>query len=253
MRILITNDDGVFSHGIRLLCEWAKGLGEVTVVAPKKEQSGMSHAINFTRPFEIKQVELMEGVEAYSCDSTPADCVRFGIVGLGRTYDLVLSGINRGVNLGVDVIYSGTVAAIFEAAYWGHRALAISTYPDSADEAASTLDLVYNYIKEKKLFSYNPIYNVNIPKGNLGIKITGQGSPYFNDGFKPLGDGTYIQTGERIDDECPGDLSRDTVALEAGYITLTPLTLNRTNDEALGKLLQAERVKPHAVPLKPLS
>ena len=103
MRILITNDDGIFSHGIRLLAEWAVKLGEVTVVAPKNEQSGKSHAINFTEPIEINKVELMAGVEAYSCDSTPADCVRYGIVGLGRSYDLVLSGINRGYNLGDDI------------------------------------------------------------------------------------------------------------------------------------------------------
>ena len=236
MRILITNDDGIFSHGIRLLAEWAVKLGEVTVVAPKNEQSGKSHAINFTEPIEINKVELMAGVEAYSCDSTPADCVRYGIVGLGRSYDLVLSGINRGVNLGVDVIYSGTVAAIFEAAYWNHRALAISTYPDTSGEAAKALDGIYNYIKERKLFDLNPIYNVNIPPKSRGMKITKQGSPYFNDGFKPLGDDMYIQTGERIDDECPSDLTRDTVALDAGYITLTPLTLNRTNLEAFAKL-----------------
>ena len=236
MRILITNDDGVFAPGIKLLAEWARKLGEVTVVAPKHEQSGMSHAINFTKPMEIKKVDLMDGVEAYSCDSTPADCVRYGIVGLEREYDLVLSGINRGVNLGVDVIYSGTVAAIFEAAYWKHNALAISTYPDTAEEAVGELDNIYNYIKEKNLFAFNPIYNVNIPKESRGIKITKQGSPYFNDGFKPLGDNTYLQTGERIADEFPLDETRDTVAIENGYITVTPLTLNRTNFEAFDSL-----------------
>ncbi|MBE6537492.1 MAG: 5'/3'-nucleotidase SurE [Ruminococcaceae bacterium] len=236
MRILITNDDGIFAPGIKLLAEWARNKGEVTVVAPKREQSGMSHAINFTEPIEIKKVELMDGVEAYSCDSTPADCVRYGIMGLGREYDLVLSGINKGVNLGVDVIYSGTVAAIFEAAYWQHNALAISTYPDSQPEAAKALDLIYNYIKEKNLFAHNLIYNVNIPKENVGIKITAQGSPYFNDGFKPLGNDMYLQTGERIPDEYPLDLTRDTVAIENGYITLTPLTLNRTNFKAFEEL-----------------
>ena len=236
MRILITNDDGVFAPGIKLLAEWARKLGEVTVVAPQHEQSGMSHAINFTKPMEIKNFTLMEGVEAYSCDSTPADCVRYGIVGLEREYDLVLSGINRGVNLGVDVIYSGTVAAIFEAAYWKHNALAISTYPDTAEEASRELDNIYNYIKEKNLFAFNPIYNVNIPKESRGIKITKQGSPYFNDGFKPLGENMYLQTGERIPDEFPLDESRDTVAIENGYITVTPLTLNRTNFEAFEKL-----------------
>ena len=94
MRILITNDDGVFAEGIRVLTEWAKTKGEVTVVAPKVEQSGKSHAIDFTRPIEIKRVELMEGVRAFSLDSTPADCIRFAVLGMGEKYDLILSGVN---------------------------------------------------------------------------------------------------------------------------------------------------------------
>ena len=82
MRILITNDDGIFAEGIALLAEWAKTKGEVTIVAPKVEQSGKSHAIDFTRPIEIKSVELIEGVRAFSMDSTPADCIRFAVLGL---------------------------------------------------------------------------------------------------------------------------------------------------------------------------
>ena len=232
MRILITNDDGVYAPGIVPLVEWAKALGEVTVVAPKTEQSGKSHAIEFVKPFEIKKVDIFEGVETYSCDSTPADCVRFGIMGLGKTYDLVLSGINRGVNLGVDMIYSGTVAAIFEASYWKHRALAVSTYPDNGEEAAKSLDAIYNYIKENNLFDYNDIFNINVPHSPKGILITKQGSPYFSDGFKALGNDMYLQTGELIPDEEPEDLSRDTVATERGYISITPVTLSRLNKDA---------------------
>ena len=236
MKILITNDDGIFAPGIVPLVEWAKKHGEVTVVAPKIEQSGKSHAIEFVKPFEIKRVELWDGVESYSCDSTPADCVRFGIMGLQRSYDLVLSGINRGVNLGVDMIYSGTVAAVFEASYWKHKALAISTYPDNRDGAAENLDLIYNYIKENNLFDYNDIYNVNIPKSPRGILITRQGSPYFDDGFKHLGDDMYLQTGAMIPDEHPDDLTRDTVALVNEYVSITPLTLSRINESAFNAL-----------------
>ena len=90
MRILITNDDGIDTLGIRLLAEWAKKLGEVTVVAPKYEQSAKSHAIELIKPIEIKKVPFMDGVTAYAMDSTPADCVRFGIIGLKQKYDLVL-------------------------------------------------------------------------------------------------------------------------------------------------------------------
>ena len=82
LKILITNDAGIEAEGIRLLAAWARKLGEVTVVAPKVEQSGKSHAIQFVNPVEIKRVPFVEGVEAYSLDSRPADCIRFGVVGL---------------------------------------------------------------------------------------------------------------------------------------------------------------------------
>ena len=134
------------------------------------------------------------------------------------------------------MIYSGTVAAVFEAAYWNHSALAISTYPDNRDGAAAQLDPIYNYIKDNNLFEYNPIYNVNIPHSPKGILITKQGSPYFDDGFKHIGDDMYLQTGEMIPDEYPNDLSRDTVALANGYISITPLTLSRINESAFNAL-----------------
>ncbi len=238
MKILITNDDGIFAPGIHALAEWAKTLGEVTVVAPKNEQSGKSHAINFTHPIEIKKVSLIDGVTAYSMDSTPADCVRFGISGLNKTYDLILSGINRGVNLGVDMIYSGTVAAVFEAAYWKHKAIAFSTYPDSGEYAASKLDEIYKYIKDNKLFEFSDIYNVNIPSNSKGIRITRQGSPYFDDGFQKLPgeNDLYIQIGDKTPDEYPDDETRDTVATERGYISITPLTLSRVNESAYQQL-----------------
>ena len=94
MKILVTNDDGIASPSLSHLAHWAAKFGEVTVVAPKVEQSGKSQSIDFFHPVEIKRVEF-DGLEAWAMDSTPADCVRFGILGLDREYDLVLSGINR--------------------------------------------------------------------------------------------------------------------------------------------------------------
>ena len=87
MKILITNDDGIDTIGIRLLAEWAKKLGEVTVVAPKVEQSAKSHAIEIAKPIEIKQIPYIDGVTAYSMDSTPADCIRYGVLGLKEKFD----------------------------------------------------------------------------------------------------------------------------------------------------------------------
>ena len=229
MRILITNDDGVNAPGIELLAKWAMKLGEVTVVAPKVEQSGMSHAIQFVYPIEIKRVPFIDGVEAWSMDSTPADCVRFGIAGLERKYDLVLSGINRGVNVGVDLVYSGTVAAIFEAARLGTRGIAFSTFPHSQEFASEYFDEVYKFITDNSLFDENLIYNVNIPDEVKGIHLTYQGSPYFSDTFEKADGDMYMQTGSYIEDVCPGDLKRDTVAIHKGYISVTPLLSLRTN------------------------
>lgn len=235
MRILITNDDGINALGIRMLAEWAKTIGEVTVVAPKVEQSGMSHAIQFVEPIEIKRVNLIDGVEAWSMDSTPADCVRFGVLGLERQYDLILSGINRGVNVGVDLVYSGTVAAIFEAARLGHRGIAFSTFPDSQEFASQYFSDVYKFITDRDLFSKNLIYNVNIPDDVKGMHLTYQGSQYFSDVFKKAEGDMYIQVGHRIDDVCPDDVKRDTVAIHKGYISITPLLSSRTNMELFDK------------------
>ena len=231
MRILITNDDGINAPGIRMLAEWAKTIGEVTVVAPKLEQSGMSHAIQFVEPIEIKQVPFMDGVEAWSMDSTPADCVRFGVLGLERQYDLILSGINRGVNVGVDLVYSGTVAAIFEAARLGHRGIAFSTFPDSQEFASQYFESVYKFITDRNLFNKNLIYNVNIPDEVKGMHLTYQGSQYFSDVFQKGEGDMYVQVGHKIEDVCPDDIKRDTVAIHKGYISVTPLLSYRTNME----------------------
>ncbi len=229
MKILVTNDDGIDALGLRLLAKWATSLGEVTVVAPKRGQSAKSHAIEIAQPFEIKKVPYLEGVEGYSVDSTPADCVRFGIVGLGRKYDLVLSGINRGVNIGGDIVYSGTIGAVFEAAKLGARAVAFSSFPDEQEEAAKYLDEAYAYLKERDLFLETPIYNINIPKNAKGVRMTYQGTTYYSDGFEHVEGDMYRQVGEMIPDEHPEDMDRDTVALHNGFITVTPLMESRTD------------------------
>ncbi len=237
MKILITNDDGINNIGIKLLAEWAKKLGEVTVVAPKEEQSAKSHAIDFTRPIEIKKVPFIDGVTAYSMDSTPADCVRFAVLGLKQKYDLVLSGINKGVNLGGDIVYSGTVGAIFEAARLNIKAIAFSSFPEGQVAASKYFDEVYDYIVGNNMFEENGLYNVNIPEEVKGIRMTYQGSPYFSDAFELMegSEEIYVQVGEPVPDECPDDIDRDTVAILHGYITVTPLLATRTNMETFHK------------------
>lgn len=238
MRFLIVNDDGIEAQGIKLLARWAMKYGEVTVIAPKHEQSGKSHAIDFMNPIEIKRVDLIEGVEAYSMASTPADCVRFGTVGLGRTYDLVLSGINRGVNMSGDIIYSGTMGAIFEAAHQHHRGIAFSTTTDNLEGAVKYLDAAYGFIVENGLFDHAGLYNVNIPEAVKGIKITKQGDAFFSDSFYQVDETTYVQHGVAIPDSHPEDKDRDTIAFAEGYISVTPMTKERTDLPAFARLTE---------------
>lgn len=238
LKILITNDDGVNAVGIRMLAQWAKKLGDVTVIAPKTEQSAKSHAINIHGAFEIKKVPFIDGIEAYSVDSTPADCVRFGVIGLKRKFDLVLSGINRGVNVGDDIVYSGTCAAVFEAARLGLKGIAFSAFFDGQEEASKYFDEAYQYIMENDLLSQNLIYNVNIPHNPHSVRMTYQGSVYYSDEFVPdpeAGENMYRQVGEQIFDDEPDDLNRDTVAIHSGYISITPLCGTRTNMEVFEK------------------
>lgn len=237
MRILITNDDGIETLGIRLLVEWAQKIGEVTVVAPKVEQSGKSHGIELIKHIEVKKRDIFDGVRAYSVDSTPADCIRFGILGLREKYDLVLSGINRGANLGKDIVYSGTVGAIFEAAALDHRAIALSTFPESLEASSKQLDSIYRFVTDSSLFDFCPIYNINIPQNASGIKITRQGRSYFADEFIPIDDETYAQKGYYTPDCDSEDLELDAVAVSKGKISITPMQSDRTDKEAYDNLL----------------
>ena len=236
MRFLIVNDDGINAEGIKELAKWAMKYGEVLVVAPKHEQSGKSHAIDFIHPIEIKKVDFLEGVEAWSMESTPADCVRFGIFGLHNKYDIVLSGINRGVNMSGDIIYSGTMGAIFEAGNQNHKGIAFSTTPENVAASVKYLDEAFNFIMNNNLFEYSALYNVNIPEEVKGIKITKQGDAYYSDAFHQVDEVTYTQYGEMIADTCPEDKDRDTNAFYNGYISVTPMTKERTDLVAFEKL-----------------
>ncbi len=237
MRILITNDDGVKSPVLPSLIKWAEKHGEVITVAPKVEQSGKSHAIDFTRLIEIKKVELDGEVFAYAMDSTPADCVRYAVCGMKEQFDLVISGINRGFNLGKDIVYSGTAGAIFEAARLGIKGIAISTDPKTFDVALAKLDEVYDFIVKNELLSENDLYNINIPLEAKEIKITRQGGIYFTDEFMHVGNDMYEQIGSMVKDDGQ-NFTLDTDSVRNGYISITPLLSERTNVHAFEKLLE---------------
>jgi len=236
MNILITNDDGYNAEGLRILASWARKLGHVTVAAPKKEQSGKSHSIEIHKPYEAKKVEMLEGTDWYYVDSTPADCIRFGFNGLKRNYDIVLSGINFGLNLGEDIAYSGTDGAIFEAAYMGCKAIAFSTVPESFDGARANLDRVYDFIISNHLFDYNAIYNVNFPLvPHDEILVTQQGGPFYKDRFHYLGNDIYQVEGYSVYGGAQ-NYAHDLDATLNGYISISPLCTTRTAVNAYEKI-----------------
>lgn len=239
MRIAITNDDGIQGEGLRRLVQWAKKLGEVWVIAPKVEQSAKSHAIEIHKPFEAKPAEVPGAEKAWAVDSTPADCIRFGILGMHEKFDLVISGVNRGLNIGQDIMYSGTVSAVFEAGALGTRGLALSTDPESFDDAMAHLDSLWAFITENDLFDKCPIWNVNIPIGTTGeFRITRQGGPYYSDDFGPLENDLYEPLGKPVwvtrHDE---HLDTDAV-LHYRHISVSPLTIDRTDRRVFERLLK---------------
>lgn len=235
MRILITNDDGVEAAQLGSLIKWCKKLGDVTVFVPKFEQSGKSHGFEIKKPFEVKQVELEAGINVWTVDSTPADCVRIAVLGMKMEFDLVVSGINRGLNVGADMMYSGTVGAASEAVNLGMKAIALSTPPQYYEHAAKHLDEIFDFVQRHQLLEHNPIYNINIPKNPKGIRITRQGGPYYSDKFPAIGGDLYKPTGYSIWED-RGDDTLDTDATFHGYITVTPLTIDKTNQEVFRKL-----------------
>lgn len=235
MKILITNDDGIMSPVLPLLAKWAQKLGDVTIAAPKVEQSGKSQAIHFTREIEITKAEIAPGLIGYAVDSTPADCVRFGVHGLKQKYDLILSGINRGYNLGDDIVYSGTCGAIFEGARMNINGLAVSADIDNLMEAPNFLDMIWDYIQKNNLYEHNMLYNVNIPACPTEIRITKQGGIYYNDTFIHNGGNMYVQSGD-IWQDSGNDPNTDINSVRQNAISLTPLIASRTEMTVFNKL-----------------
>ena len=240
MRILITNDDGLHASQLLPLIKWCRKLGEVTVAVPKVEQSGKSHGIEIHKPFEAKLVELEPGIKVWAVDSTPADCVRFAVLGLEQEFDLVISGVNRGLNIGTDMMYSGTVGAACEAVNLGLKAIALSTPPSYYDHATDHLDEVFEFVRKHDLLALNDIYNINIPANPKEILFTHQGGPYYSDRFPAIGNDMYRPEGYPIWEDS-NDNTLDTDATLHGYISVTPLTTNKTNMEVYRRL--AERTK----------
>lgn len=238
MRILLTNDDGIRGEGLRILASWARKTGDITIVAPRTEQSACGQSIVLRRPFACVESDLYAdlGIQAYEVDSTPADCVRIGSALYGP-FDLVFSGINNGINTGQFIAYSGTLGAVFEAAAHGIPAVAFSTYAGRLPEVADDLPRVWSFFESQGLLEKHQLYNVNIAPGFHECRITRQ-EPFFNGERFVLNDeGLYDS---RLDlsmwDHAELDPTYDMEALFAGYCSITPLRVDQTDEEAFDRL-----------------
>ena len=231
MRILLTNDDGINAEGLRHLVNWAKTKGEVCVFAPKFQQSGKSLSIEIHNCYEVKKVDTFEGIEAYSVDSTPADCVRIAVLGMKKKFDLVISGINCGHNLGGDIHYSGTVGACFEAAKEGINAMAVSASYRSFDSAVKNLDRAFEEIQRRRMFDLAEVINVNFPEAGDEILITKMGPAIYSDEFEFL-EGDMVKPCLVCLYDGTTNLELDTDATMTGHITITPLHCDLTSTAA---------------------
>src|SRR6266487_3966774 len=238
MRILISNDDGIYSPGIAALAKVASRFGEVRIVAPDVEQSSMGHAITSSRPLRYKRIRLGD-FEAYRVNGTPADCVALG-THHWQHVDLVLSGINLGLNLGNSCWHSGTLAAAKQAALLGSRGIAFSTNvsdnhePDfSALEphVAKVLDLL---MPNRTLV----LVNVNLPEKPKGIRWTRQSVRHYDGKVvpdkDPMGRSIFWFTVTPLEGAAEGT---DRWAVEHNWVSITPLRLDLTDEADLARAL----------------
>jgi len=241
--ILVTNDDGVFAPGLRVLISVAREFGRVIVVAPDSAMSGMSHAITVKTPLRLRKIAEEENYMEYSCNGTPVDAVKLGEkVVAEQTPDLVLSGINHGSNASVNVIYSGTMAAVIEACIDGIPSIGFSllNYSHSAS-FDSAVDYVRQIVKKvlKNGLSKGVCLNVNIPAVEQdqikGIKVCRQARGRWDEAFDqridPYNRHYYWLTGVFLD----GDTAEDTDswALANNYISVVPVKFDLTAHEAI--------------------
>jgi len=235
MRILITNDDGIYSPGLAVLARIASSFGEVRIVAPDVEQSSMGHAITHSRPLSFRRTKI-EGFEAWRINGTPADCAALGCA-MWKEVDVVLSGINLGPNLGNAMWHSGTLAAAKQAALLGKRGIALST-PISRDEPR--FDALTPYLvkvleillPERQLI----LVNVNLPEQPRGLRWTCQSVRHYDGkvvaGQDPMGREHHWITVVPLEATEEGT---DRWAVKQGFVSMTPLRLDLTDHAALAE------------------
>lgn len=244
--ILITNDDGIFSKGIRSLCEVAKAFGEVVLVAPDSPQSGMGHAITINHPLRLDKSQIFPEIKAFSCTGTPVDCVKLGIYEvLNRKPDLIVSGVNHGANTSTNVLYSGTMSAAVEGAMEGIPSIGFSLCAFDADADFSVAMKVATTLIEKALKDGMPkgvCLNVNVPEIEAsefkGIRVCKGAHAFWEDRFDKredqFGKPYYWLTGDFMNQDKGKDT--DLHWIDNGYATIVPIKFDMTAYEVMNEL-----------------
>jgi 5'-nucleotidase len=260
LKLLVSNDDGVFALGVRTLANTLAQAGhDVTVVCPESERSATGHGLTLHQPIRAEIVDAIfhPKVTAWSCSGTPADCVKFALSAvLDRRPDVVLAGINHGSNLGTDILYSGTVSAAMEGALEGISSIAVSLCSFTSQDFQPAADFTLNLVHQlgDRQMPQPTLLNVNVPPVNTqeiaGVLITRQGLRRYIESFQkrldPRGKSYYWLAGEVIEDieqpehiNLPPHIPTDVQAIRQNYITITPLQYNLT-DVPLVEYLQQD-------------
>jgi len=245
MRILVTNDDGIMAPGLMAMRRVLADLGQVAVVAPTMPQSAVGHSITLTDPIRAHRVDLGDGVVGQGVEGSPADCVKLAVLELlDEPPDLVASGVNLGANVGINVLYSGTVAAAVEGAFFGVPSVAVSIEdsdsPDFEGAARIARRLIDQWLTRDA--GQATLLNVNVPdlsRGTpKGVRVAGQSLKGWREGWQrrtdPRGRTYYWMVGDpEREEEGAGS---DAAALAEGYVTVTPLRFDLTDHVRLDEV-----------------
>lgn len=246
VQILLTNDDGIYAPGLAALERQLRKLGDVTVVAPLTEQSGVGHSITYLTPLMARKVFQPDGQHrGWAVEGSPADCVKLAVAELSpERPQLVVSGINSGLNAGINVLYSGTVAAAIEGAFFGITSVAVSLeYADNAryDEAAERAVAIIEQLLAQPNAT-NHLYNLNIPTraldGDAEVRIVPVATAPWGEDFERRKDprGRYYFWATGLAPDPPSHTETDLSALRDGHITLTPLQFDMNHREKLSEM-----------------
>ena len=256
MRILLTNDDGIYAPGLAAMEKVLRRLGEIAVIAPLREQSGVAHAITFLTPMQVRKVFVNDKHWAWAVDGTPADCVKLAISSiLPELPDLVVSGINDGHNAGINTYYSGTVGAAVEGSFYGITSVAVSLKHDENPPVHRAAELAVGVIERILEQNTSPgcLYNVNIPLSALKndapeVRIVPMAKSHYWESFEhridTMGRSYYWFTGRpdprqpnpwQLSKEAPEQMT-DLAALSQGYISVTPLNFDVTDRHRLQEM-----------------